>query len=431
VNWFIATPMPARLILLFAVGAVLGALANIAAYGLAWSPRQISPWMRPRPAAPRRSLWDRVPIFGWLGLRREASVHGAGFWVRPLVVELLFGLGLAGLYCFEVGRLGLYPADLPRPPNPLLPLSLTYTLHQQFFAHAILIWLMLAASLIDVDEKIIPDAISRPGTLAGLVLAAVWPWSLLPDVLIPPVGKPVFSFVCITSPNYPNGWPGWLDGAPHAWSLAIGLGCWALWCLAILPRTWYVRHGWPKALRLCWARAMRERDTYRILCMGVLGAMLISFVWYRGDENWTALLSSLVGMAAGGGIIWSVRIVGSRVLRQEAMGFGDVTLMSMIGAFLGWQSCLIIFFLAPFAALVVGLLRYVCIRDREIPYGPFLCMATLALILYWAAIWDWAGAVLLAFGWYVPLAMLACLALMVPLLFLLRAIFDAVHRIRS
>ena len=426
-NWFIAIPMPARLILLFAVGTVFGALANLAAYTLAWSPRPISPWMRPHPGTPRRR-WDRLPIFGWLGLRREASVHGAGFWIRPLVVELLCGLGVAGLYCFEVGRLGLYPADMPRPPNPALPLGLTYTLHQQFFTHAILIWLMLAASLIDVDEKIIPDAISRPGTLAGLLLAALWPWSLLPNVEVLLPLKPDFKFVCITSPHE---WPRWLDGAPERWSLAVGLACWALWCLAILPRTWYSRHGRLRALRLCWARVVRQADTYGILCMGVLGVLLIAFVWYRGDENWTALLSSLVGMAAGGGIIWSVRIVGSGVLRQEAMGFGDVTLMSMIGAFLGWQCCLIIFFLAPFAALVVGLLRYVFLRDREIPYGPFLCMAALAVILYWAAIWDWASGVLLAFGWLVPLAMLMCLALMVPLLFVLRAVFSAVHKMRG
>lgn len=142
------------------------------------------------------------------------------------------------------------------------------------------------------------------------------------------------------------------------------------------------------------------------------------------------LLSSLVGIAAGGGIVWAVRIIGREVLNQEAMGFGDVTLMCMTGAFLGWQSCLIVFFLAPFAALVVGLLRYFFLRDREIPYGPFLCMAALGVIIYWDPIWDWAQGVF-ALGWFVALAMLACLALMAPLLFLLRAIFNAIHKWRN
>jgi prepilin signal peptidase PulO-like enzyme (type II secretory pathway) len=415
--------MDLRLIVLFAAGTVFGAMTNLAVYRLAWNPRPISPWMRPHPAAPARRWTDRLPIFGWLGLRREASLHGSGFWIRPLLVEFFCGLGLAGLYHWEIGLVALYPAEMPRTPNPALPLDLSFVLHVQYAAHVALIWLMLAASLIDVDEKIIPDTISRPGTLVALLLAAVWPWSLLPDVYMQPLGVWKFEFLCITSPN---DWPVWLDGAPNGRSLAIALACWMLWCLAILPRTWYARHGWRRALGLCWTRLVRQADTYRVLCIGVAGALLIAGVWKYGGENWAALSTALVGMAVGGGIIWIVRIVGRAVLNQEAMGFGDVTLMSMIGAFLGWQTCLIVFFMAPFAALVVGLLRYFLLRDKEIPYGPFLCLAALAVILYWAPIWDWAQGIF-GQGWLVPLVMLACLAIMAPLLFLLRMFFNIIH----
>ncbi len=289
-NWFIAIPMEVRLILLFAAGTVFGALANLAIYGLAWNSRPISPWMRPNPSAPARRWPDRLPIFGWLGLRREASLHGSGFWIRPLLVEMLCGLGLAGLYHWEIGIVALFPADMPRPPNPALPPNLPFILHEQFVVHAILIWLMLAASLIDVDEKTIPDAISRPGTLVGLFLAAVWPWSLLPDVYMQFPGKWDFKFLCVATPN---SWPAWLAGAPNYWSLAIALACWTLWCLAILPRTWYGRHGWLRALALCWNRVVRQADTYRILCMGVVGALLIALVWYHGGDNWKALLKRI------------------------------------------------------------------------------------------------------------------------------------------
>jgi leader peptidase (prepilin peptidase) / N-methyltransferase len=426
-NWILAIPMEARMILLFAAGTILGALVNLAVYGLAWNPRPISPWMRVHPAAPARRWSDRLPIFGWLGLSREASVHGRGFWIRPMLVELLCGLGLAALYYWEVGKVALYPADMPRPPNPALALAWPCILHEQFAAHAMFIWLMLVASLIDVDEKIIPDAVSRPGTLLGLFLAALWPWSLLPDVLPDVteqfVGVWKFNFLRITSPN---DWPVVLDGAPHFGSLAIGLACWLLWCWAIMPRTWYARHGLSRAIGLCWKRLIRQADTYLISSLCLLGVFFIVGVWNRGGDNWAALLSALVGMAAGGGIVWTVRIVAGAVLKQEAMGFGDVTLMSMIGAFLGWQSCLIVFFLAPFAGLIVGLLRYCFLRDREIPYGPFLCLAALAVIIYWAPIWDWALGIF-ANGWFVPLVMLACLAVMPLLLFLLRAISNAIH----
>jgi leader peptidase (prepilin peptidase) / N-methyltransferase len=423
VNWILAIPMDVRLLLLFAAGTMFGALANAAVYRLAWNPRPISPWMRPHPAAPPRRWSDRAPIFGWLGLRREASLHGSGFWIRPLLLEMLCGLGLAGLYHWEIGLVALFPAEMPHIPDPALPLDLPFVMHLQYAAHAMLIWLMLVASLIDVDEKIIPDTISRPGTLLGLVMAALWPRSLLPDVYMQTQDVWNFKFLCITSPN---DWPGWLNGAPNGGSLAIALACWVLWCLAILPRTWYARHGWRRALGLCWTRLASQADTYRVLCLSVVGSLLIVGVWMRGGDNWEALLTALVGMAVGGGIIWAVRIVGRAVLNQEAMGFGDVTLMSMIGAFLGWQNCLIVFFLAPFAALAVGLLRYLLLRDKEIPYGPFMCLAALVVILYWAPIWDWAQGIF-GLGWFVPLAMLACLAIMAPLLFLLRAISNAIH----
>lgn len=427
-NWILAVPLEIRLILLFAAGTAFGALANLAAYGLAWNPRSISPWLRAHPAAPARRRSDRLPIFGWLGLRREANVHGWGFWIRPLLVELLCGLGLAWLYYWEIGSIGLFPADMPRPPNPALPLDFPAMLHRQFAAHAALIWLMLVASLIDSDEKIIPDAITRPGTLAGLLFAAIWPRSMLPDVYFTPQGSWKCDILCVTAPN---SWPAWLDGFPGAGSLAIALGCWILWCLAILPRTWHVRHGLARALKLCWSRIARHADTYRILCMGIVGILLIAGVWrYGGADNWKTLLGGLVGLAAGGGIIWTVRVIGRAVLNQEAMGFGDVTLMSMIGAFLGWQACLIIFFLAPFAALVVGLLRFFFLRDREIPYGPFLCLAALFTIIYWSPIWDWASGVF-ALGWFVPLAIFACLALIGPLLFLLRMFFNFIHALRG
>ncbi len=67
---------------------------------------------------------------------------------------------------------------------------------------------MLVASLIDVDEKTIPDAIAVPGTLLGLAAAALYPWSLLPANV---AGPPDDFFLRLTSPKP---WVGWLDGRP-------------------------------------------------------------------------------------------------------------------------------------------------------------------------------------------------------------------------
>ena len=97
-------------------------------------------------------------------------------------------------------------------------------------------------------------------------------------------------------------------------------------------------------------------------------------------------------------------------------------LMAMIGAFLGWQPCLVVFFLAPLLALAAGIVQWLLVRDDAIPYGPFLCLATLAVIVVWGRMWDRLYP-LLGLGWFVPLAMVFCLAIMGPLLLL-------VHRLR-
>jgi prepilin signal peptidase PulO-like enzyme (type II secretory pathway) len=411
------------LVLLFLVGAVLGGLVNLGVYRLAWRPRPISPWSEPAPDAPPRRPTDRVPVLGWLGLRREASVHGPGFWVRPMLVELLCGLGVAALYWWEIDRLGLLPAGVPHPaPAPWLAM-----LHVQLAVHVALIMLMLVGSLIDVDEKTIPDPITVPGTLLALLAAAVYPWSLLPDAAVR-IGMPApanlwnvqpaaWPFMRLTSPN---AWPPWLDGFPHVGSLLIGLGCWWLWCVALMPRSWYARHGWRRAAQLLVARLCREPATMRISLLAAVGSLGIAARWAWTGPGWAALLTALIGMAATGGIVWAVRVVGTAALQREAMGFGDVTLMAMIGAFLGWQAGLLTFFIAPFAALVVGVLVLALRRDTEVPYGPFLCLAALIVLVCWAAIWDRTWVYFE--GLLVPVVVVFCIALMPILLFFWRLV---------
>jgi hypothetical protein len=122
-----------------------------------------------------------------------------------------------------------------------------------------------------------------------------------------------------------------------------------------------------------------------------------------------------------GGIVWAVRLIGTAALRREAMGFGDVTLMMMVGTFLGWQACLITFFLAPFAAILIGLAQLILRRDDEIPYVPYLCLAAAAVVVAWAPIWSWARELFDA-GPLVLLVLAICLALLGVMLAIWRMI---------
>ena len=141
----------------------------------------------------------------------------------------------------------------------------------------------------------------------------------------------------------------------------------------------------------------------------VLGVGLgAAFPWIRPDPSAAAthlggLAVGVLGLLVGSGLTAGVRSSFSFLLRREAMGFGDVTLMAMIGAFLGWQAAVLTFFLFPFFGLAHAgwkLTVYLGKRlsgvesssaDREIPAGPYLSMAAVFLLFTWPWLWPlWA-----------------------------------------
>ena len=170
-----------------------------------------------------------------------------------------------------------------------------------------------------------------------------------------------------------------------------------------------------------------RRGTWRVpLGLAVALTVLIGLTWAAGPGRWESLLSAIVGMVLGGGLIWTVRILGRHALGVEAMGFGDVTLMAMIGAFLGWQASLLIFFIAPFTAVLIAAAQRLLTGRREIAFGPFLCLATLIVIIGWDAIWTRWALPLFSLGWFIPAMLAGCLVLMGALLWLWRLARDAI-----
>jgi leader peptidase (prepilin peptidase) / N-methyltransferase len=125
------------------------------------------------------------------------------------------------------------------------------------------------------------------------------------------------------------------------------------------------------------------------LCLNALSGLSLRPFAY----NYQPLVNSLLGILAGGGIIfgtgWLFDLVYFKLLRHppiqgetESMGGGDVKLLAMIGAFLGWKAALITFFVAPFFGMSVGLVNMIVKKDHLIPYGPFLSLAAL-LAIFW------------------------------------------------
>lgn len=100
-----------------------------------------------------------------------------------------------------------------------------------------------------------------------------------------------------------------------------------------------------------------------------------------------AALDSLLGIFIGGALIWLTGAFGKLLFKKEAMGFGDVKLMAMLGAFLGWKKIVLTFFLAPFFGLIFGIISLIKTKSHYIPYGPFLSLAAFIAAVWGENLW--------------------------------------------
>jgi prepilin signal peptidase PulO-like enzyme (type II secretory pathway) len=333
------------------------------------------------------------------------------------MIELAMPIAFCWLYWFQTQAGGLLLEQF-RFPAFLSGYESTAT--KVFATHAILVVLMTAATFIDFDEQTIPDAITIPGTILALVLASISPGYFLPTSMIDGAALQVVPTTFDSPWFQPGRWME-IDG------LWVGLAIWSLWCFALADWRWSSAVARRRGIRRAvnhFVNGLFHYGYWRLLAMiWVLGVVGIVWVWNVHGSSWLGLFSALLGLAVGGGVIWSIRIVASWALHMEAMGFGDVTLMAMIGSFLGWQAAVLAFFLSPFAAIVIVLVRFVITRDTYTPFGPYLCAATIWTILWWDRLYrGWFAEHLLLMGPVLLWLSAMMLGLMAVMLFVWRHI---------
>jgi leader peptidase (prepilin peptidase)/N-methyltransferase len=107
---------------------------------------------------------------------------------------------------------------------------------------------------------------------------------------------------------------------------------------------------------------------------------------------WTDLLSSLIGVAVGGGTLYLVAQAYYLVRKEEGMGGGDIKLLAMIGAFLGWKGALIALMGGAFAGTIAGIVM-ILIKGKSfkyaLPFGPFLSLGAFSALLWGNEIIYW------------------------------------------
>lgn len=408
---FIALPLPLRVTLIALLALAMARFVNWAIVNWAYYRRPLGPWMPAPQGLPPRVWSDHLPIWGWYALRRESSAYGKWFWLRPLLIEVFFPVASGWYYHFYVGGGAL--------PQGQILAGLGLPLHWQFVGHFLLFSLMTIATFIDFDEQSIPDYVTISGTVIGLLGAALAPaWLPFHASAAGPIELHA---------NVPLGWPLLLNGTS---GLVIAIVILVIWCFALLERRWIGRRGFAKGVQYFFARMFRNAWLWKSIFLVTFCLIAgVTLTWASQGANpgrWAYLQSSLLGLAFAGGITWGVRLSASWGLQVEALGFGDVTLMAMIGTYVGWQPSLLVFFIAPLVSIVFVLLRWIVTGETATPYGPYLCAATCLLLVFWDALWNgWAANMFMLGPQLIVGIVVSCVVLMGAMLWIWRLIKEA------
>jgi len=374
-------------LLAFYMGAGIGSFLNVVIYRL---PLGISV------NNPRRSfcpsckyqipMWQNIPLLSWLLLRGKCAKCGGGISIRYFLVELLTGVMF---YLVFLKISGEYAAG--GNPWPMIKI---------WGPHVLCLWvfmsLLISGTFIDIDHFILPHTITIGGAVVG-VLASWWVPALMEQT------------------THTRGLLFSLGGA------ALGLG--GLWLVVELGKLAFGRKKFVFAKEESWEVTQpndseppvvtfgEHKYDWADLFMRATDRMVVSCTSLQVNDRsfgtvttelWMEKLKvrdgtkleefSLEGVTTLKATITQV------VIPREAMGFGDVLFLMMIGAFTGWQAVLFTILAASVLGTVFAVIHRLTGKAEwgaKIPFGPYLAMG--------AALWVFYGPQFLA--WYISKTM--------------------------
>ena len=101
---------------------------------------------------------------------------------------------------------------------------------------------------------------------------------------------------------------------------------------------------------------------------------------------------AFLGIVVGGGVLYGIALAYYLIRKEEGMGMGDVKMLAMIGAFLGWRAVLVTLVLSSFAGALVGVLMMATQRGSmryALPFGTFLAIGALVAMLTGEPLIQW------------------------------------------
>jgi leader peptidase (prepilin peptidase) / N-methyltransferase len=366
---------------IFAWGSCIGSFLNVVIYRL---PRDKS-IVSPPSACPKCGefirFYDNIPLISWLALGAKCRFCKTAISPRYFVIELLTGLMFLGLFLLY------FHTDFVSSIPPLLEGGWII-----YLLHIILLSAFIAASAIDLELWIIPLSICWFVTIAGFLISTVAPYIVDPAIIRDKALLPVAS--------------------ANSGALALGASI-GLVISMILMVTGLIKRSYESQEMTETKEKKQENssdkpqvfqdenfnhrlETLReILFLLPIFVFAIGALWLTKNVesigNWwqkfsqypaiAGLLGSIWGYFIGCGIVWGIRIFGAFAFGKEAMGLGDVHLMGAAGAVVGPFPVIIAFFIAPFFGLTWVACQMFFKKIRQIPYGPFLSLGILVVII--------------------------------------------------
>jgi leader peptidase (prepilin peptidase)/N-methyltransferase len=388
----IVLPMWFWIVFLFAIGCCVGSFLNVVICRL---PRDKS-LVRPPSYCPscgkHIQFYDNIPLFSWLFLRGKCRYCKARISPRYFVIELLTGLVFIGTFLlyFNSGLRHGIPAVL----------SGGWVL---YLISVILFSALIACSAIDLELWIIPLSICWFVTAAGLLGGAIAPLLIHPATI-----RYYFLLPTTTDLIFVNH----TTVASLVTGATIGLGIsMLLLATGILKRSYDFSGvqgssenppcpenpdgsaNLPQAEGEFNDRFEMFREVLFLLPIIVCALAASQIVnqcpalhqwWLVFSQRPVVegLMGSLAGYFVGCTVVWATRVFGTLAFGREAMGLGDVHLMGAAGTVIGPLFVVIAFFVAPFFGLVWAAAQMFSKKTRQIPYGPFLSIGIVVVMIF-------------------------------------------------
>ena len=370
------------LIFFFALGACVGSFLNVVVYRMPLNLSIVAPGSYCPACKHPLAFYFNIPILAWFYLGGKCFYCKAPYSFRYPLIELLTALLFAGFYAAYF----LFDVRDVMPP-------FTQGGWLILLGHLVLLSVLFSGSLIDLEHFIIPLALCYVVVIVALIIV--------------PVAAEIVDV------DQEHAWKIMPSATPDLAAVALGSTV-GLLVANILLRTGLIKRSYHELETLYEQyeksgteppedieagvnhrkEMVREMAFLAPIALGAfaahylladsssLGKNWVGWVEWVGQTRWAAgLFGCLFGYLAGAATVWATRIGGSLLFGKEAMGLGDVHLMGAVGAMLGWQTSVLAFFIAPFFGLGFGLVRLIFRGQREIPYGPFLSLATVLLMI--------------------------------------------------